>query len=114
MLIAALVVSAIAFSAMAAYHAPIWLGVWMFADGVLLLACLPVVLDWSEVHAGAERQGAAVGFLMMAGNLGGLVLAAAVQPALGNAYVALGILAVAALAGIPVALRLPPRTRSTA
>ena len=73
MLVAALVLSAVAFSAMAAFHNVIWLGVWLFADGVLLLACLPVVLDWSEVHAGPERQGAAVGFLMMAGNLGDAV-----------------------------------------
>jgi len=112
MLVTALVVSAVAFSAMAAFHNVVWLGAWLFADGVLLLACLPVVLDWSEVHAGPERQGAAVGFLMMAGNLGGLLLVLAVQPAIGNAYVALGIMAVAALAGIPVALRLPARTRA--
>ena len=111
MLIGALVLSAVAFAAMASFHAVFWLGVWLFADGVLLLACLPVVLDWSEVHAGPERQGAAVGFLMMAGNLGGLVLVLAVQPAIGNAYVSLGILALVALAGIPVALRLPARTR---
>ncbi len=112
MLVAALVFSAVAFAAMAAYHNVVWLGVWLFADGVLLLACLPVVLDWSEVHAGPERQGAAVGFLMMAGNLGGLLLVLAVQPAIGNAYVALGIMAVAALVGIPVAMRLPARTRA--
>jgi len=111
MLVAALVLSAVAFGAMAAIHNVVWLGVWLFADGVLLLACLPVVLDWSEVHAGPERQGAAVGFLMMAGNLGGLLLVLAVQPAIGNAYIALGIMAVAALVGIPVALRLPARTR---
>ena len=111
MLVAALVLSGVAFGAMAAIHNVVWLGVWLFADGVLLLACLPVVLDWSEVHAGPERQGAAVGFLMMAGNLGGLLLVLAVQPAIGNAYIALGIMAVAALVGIPVALRLPARTR---
>jgi MFS family permease len=111
MILAALGLSVVAFAAIAAYHGPIWIGVWLFADGVLLLACLPVVLDWSEVHTGAERQGAAVGFLMMAGNLGGLLLALAVQLALGNGYVAIGILAVAALLAVPVALRLPVRTR---
>ena len=111
MLVAALILSAVAFAAMAAFHAAVWLGVWMFADGVLLLACLPVVLDWSEVHAGPERQGAAVGFLMMAGNLGGLLLVLAVQPAIGNAYISLGVMAVAALIGIPFALRLPAHTR---
>jgi MFS family permease len=111
-LLVALVASAVAFGAAAAVHNLIWLGAWFFVEGVLLLACLPVVLDWSEVHAGPERQGAAVGFLMMAGNLGGVVLALAVQAAVGNAYVALGVMGLAALAGIPVALRLPARTRS--
>jgi len=112
MLLAALVISAVAFGAMAAFHNVIWLGAWMFVDGFVLLACLPVVLDWSEVHAGPERQGAAVGFLMMAGNLGGLLLVLAVQPLLGNAYLALGLIAVVGVAGIPAVLRLPARTRS--
>jgi hypothetical protein len=85
----------------------IWLGVWMFAEGFLLLASLPVVLEWSEIHAGPERQGAAVGFLMMAGNLGGLVLVLVVQAVIGNPYLSLGAMAVVALLGLPVALRLP-------
>jgi hypothetical protein len=102
-------VSAAAFAAVSAFHNVIWLGAWFFVEGVLLLACLPVVLDWSEVHAGPERQGAAVGFLMMAGNLGGVVLALVVQAAVANPFVALGVMGVAALAGIPVALRLPAR-----
>jgi MFS family permease len=117
MLLAALVVSAVAFGAMAGstvvgHPFVIWLGFWMFVDGFVLLACLPVVLDWSEVHAGSERQGAAVGFLMMAGNLGGLVLVLAVQPLIGYAYLALGLMAAVGLAGIPVVMRLPARTRS--
>jgi MFS family permease len=110
MLIAALVVSAIAFMAVAAIHNVVWIGVWLFADGFVLLAALPVVLDWSGAHAGAERQGAAVGFLMMAGNLGGLILVLVIQPVIGNAYVSLGALAVIALLGLPITLRLPART----
>ena len=106
-LLTALVVSAAAFAAVSAFHNVIWLGAWFFVEGVLLLACLPVVLDWSEVHAGPERQGAAVGFLMMAGNLGGVVLALIVQAAVENPYLALALMGVAAVAGIPVALRLP-------
>jgi MFS family permease len=111
MLTAALLVSAVAFAAMAAFHNVVWLGVWMFVDGFVLLACLPVVLDWSEVHAGPERQGAAVGFLMMAGNLGGLVLVLITQAVIGNAYLALGFMAVVGLAGVPFALRLPAHTK---
>jgi MFS family permease len=107
LLIAALAISAVAFTAMAVSANYIWLGVWMFAEGFLLLASLPVVLEWSEIHAGPERQGAAVGFLMMAGNLGGLVLVLVVQAVIGNPYLSLGAMAVVALVGIPVALRLP-------
>ena len=112
MLLAALVVSAVSFVAIGFSHNLLWLGAWLFAQGFLLLASLPVVLDWSDVHAGPERQGAAVGFLMMAGNLGGLLLVLAVQALIGNAYLALGALAVVAVAGVPVALRLPRHTES--
>lgn len=111
-LLAALVVTAVAFAAVAAVHNVVWSGAWLFATGFVLLAALPVVLDWSEVHAGPERQGAAVGFLMLAGNLGGLILVLLIQPVIGNAYLALGLLAVVALLGLPVALRLPARTLS--
>jgi predicted MFS family arabinose efflux permease len=109
LLLAALAVSAVTFTALALNHNVIWLGAWLFIDGFVLLASLPVVLDWSDVHAGPERQGAAVGFLMMAGNLGGLLLVLVVQALIGNAYLSLGALAVVALAGLPVVLRLPGR-----
>ena len=109
MLLAALAVSAVSFVAIAFNHNLIWIGVWLFAEGFLLLASLPVVLDWSDVHAGPERQGAAVGFLMMAGNLGGLLLVLVDQALIANAYLALGALAVVAVAGLPVVLRLPVR-----
>jgi MFS family permease len=109
MLLAALVVSALAFVALTLSHNLVWIGAWLFAEGFLLLASLPVVLDWSDIHAGPERQGAAVGFLMMAGNLGGLLLVLVVQALIGNAYLALGALAVVAVAGLPVVLKLPAR-----
>jgi predicted MFS family arabinose efflux permease len=109
LLLAALVVSAVTFIALALNHNVIWLGAWLFADGFVLLASLPVVLDWSDIHAGPERQGAAVGFLMMAGNLGGLLLVLVVQALIGNAFLSLGALAVVALAGLPAVLRLPGR-----
>ncbi len=111
MLIAALIVSAVAFTAIALVHNAIWMGAWLFAAGFVLLAALPVVLDWSDVHAPAERQGAAVGFLLMCGNLGGLVVVLAVQAVIGNPYLALGAIAVITLLGLPAALRLPARTR---
>ncbi len=113
LLIVALLVSAVAFLAVAAIHNVIWMGVWMFGAGFLLLAALPVVLDWSDIHAGPERQGGAVGFLMMAGNLGGLLLVLLVQAVIGNPYLALGALVVVALAGVPVVLRLPSHVSVT-
>ena len=109
MLLAALVVSAVSFVAITVNHNVYWLGAWLFAQGFLLLASLPVVLDWADVHAGPERQGAAVGFLMMSGNLGGLLLVLLIQALIGNAYLALGALAVVAVAGLPVVVRLPAR-----
>ena len=109
MLIAALAISAVAFIAIAAIHTVVWIGIWLFGMGFVLLAALPVVLDWSDVHAGAERQGAAVGFLMMAGNLGGLLLVLLVQAVIGSPYLALGAMGLVTLAGIPFVSRLPAR-----
>jgi predicted MFS family arabinose efflux permease len=111
MLMAALVMSAVTFGALAAFHNVIWDGIWLFAGGFVILASLPVLLDWAEIHAGPERQGAAVGFLMMAGNLGGLVLILVTQPVLTNAYLSLGLIALVSVAGLPIVWRLPTRTR---
>ncbi|HUY74453.1 MAG TPA: MFS transporter [Candidatus Dormibacteraeota bacterium] len=113
LLILAMIVSAMAFVAVGAVHNVIWMGVWMFGAGFVLLAALPVVLDWADIHAGPERQGGAVGFLMMAGNLGGLLLVLLVQVVIGNAYLALGALVLVALAGIPIVLRLPSHVPAT-
>lgn len=109
LLLIALVLSAASFVAVAVVHHVLFQGAVLFLTGFVLLAALPVVLDWSDVHAGPERQGAAVGFLMMAGNLGGLVLVLVIQAVIGNSYLALGALAVITLLGLPVALRLPAR-----
>lgn len=111
-LLTALGLSSVAFVAVAVLHNLVWIGAWLFAAGFVLLAALPVVLDWSEIHAGPERQGAAVGFLMMSGNLGGLVVVLAVQAAIANPYLALGAMAAVTLLGLPVVTRLPARTRA--
>jgi predicted MFS family arabinose efflux permease len=109
MLIIALVFSAVAFAATDLRHDVVWLSIWLFATGFLLMACLPVVLDWSAVHAGAAREGAAAGFLLMAGNLGGVVLVLVIQAVMGNAYLPLAALAVIGVLGIPLAVGLPGR-----
>ena len=75
------------------------------------MTCLPVVLDWSAIHAGIAREGAAAGFLLMAGNLGGVVLVLVIQVLMGNAYVPLAALAVIGVGlGLPLALALPGRS----
>jgi Major Facilitator Superfamily len=107
MLEVAVVVTAVAFALIAAVHNPVLGGVVLFAVGFFLLAGLPVVLDWSELHAGPERAGGAAGFLLLCGNLGGVVLVLIIQVTLGNPYVSLAALSVVSLAGLALAVRLP-------
>ncbi len=87
----------------------LWMFVWLGLEGLLLLASLPVVLDWAEVHVGAGQQGRAVGFLMLAGNLGGFVLVVAMTPLVAAPHLALGFVAIVALLGLGVARLLPRR-----
>ena len=103
----AVVVTAVAFVVIAVAHSPVAGGVALFVAGFFLLAGLPVVLDWSELHAGPERAGSAAGFLLLAGNLGGVVLVLIVQAVIGNPYLSLGVMSVAGLAGLALAFRLP-------
>jgi predicted MFS family arabinose efflux permease len=107
MLEIAVAVTAVALVLIAAVHTPVFSGVVLFGAGLFLLAGLPVVLDWSELHTGPERAGGAAGFLLLAGNLGGVVLVLIVQGVLGNPYLSLGVLSVTCLAGLALATRLP-------
>jgi predicted MFS family arabinose efflux permease len=109
MLEIAVVVTGVAFAVIAVVHNPVLGGAVLFIAGFFLLAGLPVVLDWSELHTGPERAGGAAGFLLLSGNLGGVVLVLIVQAAIGNPYLSLGALAVACLAGFALATRLPAR-----
>ncbi len=86
-----------------------WLVFWLGSEGFLLLASLPVVLDWSEVHVGAGQQGRAVGFLMLSGNLGGFLLVVAMTPLVAAPHLALGFVALVAFLGLCVAWLLPKR-----
>jgi len=106
---AACSVTVVAFLAIAAVHNAAFVGCVLVVEGFFLLAALPVVLDWSELHAGPERAGGAVGFLLLAGNLGGVVLVLIVQGLIGNPYLALGAVSVAAFVGAVLATRLPAR-----
>ena len=109
MLQIALVVTMVAFAVLAVVHVPAVGGAVLFVAGFFLLAGLPVVLDWSELHAGPERAGSAAGFLLLAGNLGGVVLALIVQAVIGNPYLSLGVLVLAGAGGLVLATRLPAR-----
>ena len=55
MLEIAVVVAGVAFAVIAVVHNPVFGGAVLFVVGFFLLAGLPVVLDWSELHAGPER-----------------------------------------------------------
>jgi len=69
--------------------------------GVALLTALPLLLEIVERRAGAAgATGAAL--LWMAGNLGGLIVAVAVQGLLGHPGLAFGVMALALLAGLPL------------
>lgn len=109
-LLLALLASAVACLVLALVRSVLAAGVALAVDGLLLMASLPVVLDWAEVHTGGERQGEAVGFLMLAGNLGGVVVVVLVQLVLFSASLALGVLGGVAVLGLPVlaALRRGP------
>ena len=102
-------VTAVVFLAIAVFHAEVFLAIAVAVEGFVLLAALPVALDWSELHSGPERAGAAVGFLLLAGNLGGVVLLLIVQIVIASPALSLGVLAVAALAGLVLSTRLPAR-----
>ncbi len=102
-------VTAVVFAVIALWHGVVVTGVALAVEGVVLLAALPVALDWSELHTGPERAGSAVGFLLLAGNLGGVVLLLIVQAVIGSPYASLGVLALAALGGLALSTRLPAR-----
>jgi predicted MFS family arabinose efflux permease len=104
---ATVAVTVVAFAVITVVHPVGFVAVALFVEGFVLLAALPVVLDWSELHTGPERAGEAVGFLLLAGNLGGVILVLIVQGVIGNPYLSLGALSVAGLAGLVLSTRLP-------
>jgi hypothetical protein len=107
MLLAATVTTAVVFALLALVHAPVVFGVALTVEGFVLLACLPVALEWSEVHVGPARAATATGALLLAGNLGGVILVLLVQAVVGNPYAALLMMSATALPGIAIAYRLP-------
>jgi predicted MFS family arabinose efflux permease len=114
MLLTATAVTAGAFGAMALVHNVVFIGCILALEGFVLLAGLPVSLDWSELHAGPQRAGTAAGFLLLAGNLGGTVVVLIIQALIGNPYLSLAAMSVIALPGLALAVRLPARVAAPA
>jgi hypothetical protein len=56
MLLVTVGVTAVAFAAIALWHGAVFIGIVLFIEGFVLLAALPVVLDWSELHTGPVRD----------------------------------------------------------
>jgi predicted MFS family arabinose efflux permease len=85
---------------------PLWLFIVCIAlAGFFLLADLPIVLTAAEAFVPAGSLATATGILLLFGNLGGIVLALCVQLLLGHRWFAVGLLALVAVASIPVAWR---------
>jgi MFS family permease len=114
MLLTAVTVTAVVFAAMAAVHNAVFFGCALAVEGFVLLACLPVCLDWSELHAGPRRAGTAAGFLLLAGNLGGTLFVLVIQAVIGSPYLSLAAISVLALPGLALAARLPARVTPAA
>ena len=82
--------------------------------GFVLLAGLPVALEWAELHVGAERAAQATSLLLLAGNAGGVVLVLLVELADGAARPTLLLLAALGLPALTAAWTLPRRAGSSA
>jgi predicted MFS family arabinose efflux permease len=112
LLMLATLVTAVGFGLIALVHSVLVIGIVLAVMGFLLLSGLPVALDWSELESGPGRAATATGFLLLAGNLGGVVLVLVVQLAIGNAYLGLLAMALIAVPGLLIASRLPDHSGS--
>ena len=77
--------------------------------GFVLLAGLPVALEWAELHVGADHAARATNLLLLAGNAGGVVLVLAVEVAGGRAAPTLLALALLSLLVVAAAWVFPRR-----
>jgi MFS family permease len=112
LLMTATLLTAAGFGVIALVHSALVIGIVLAVVGFVLLAGLPVALDWSELESGPGRAATATGFLLLAGNLGGVVLVLVVQLAIGDPYAGLAVLALIAVPGLLLASRLPDHSGS--
>ncbi|MFC9556828.1 MFS transporter [Rhodococcus sp. NPDC056960] len=75
--------------------------------GFFMMAALPIVFEWSEIHAGIANAASATAFLTILGNLGGVAFVLAPQMFLDTPRVILVLLAALSIPGVLAALRLP-------
>jgi hypothetical protein len=111
-LLVAAVTSAVGFAVAAAVPAGATVGVLLGVlplVGFVLLAGLPVALEWAELHVGADHAARATNLLLLAGNAGGVVLVLAVEVAGGRAAPTLLALALLSLPAVAAAWVLPRR-----
>lgn len=104
-LLASLLVTAVGSVLLAVVHVVLGIGLVLAAMGLLLLATLPVVLEVVERRAG-PASGTAAALLWMAGNAGGLLVTIVLAPLLKHPSTAFLVLAVVAVAGLPILRRL--------
>ncbi|HEX5145741.1 MAG TPA: hypothetical protein VFV85_01865 [Conexibacter sp.] len=102
---AALLVSAGCCGALAVARAPAAQFALVAAIGAVALPALPVLLELAERRAGSAGASAAA-LLWLSGNLGGIALALPVGALVHHAAPAFGLLALAAVAALPLARRL--------
>lgn len=105
--LATTVLLAVALVAVVLVHTVVAVGILLAVLGVFLLGTLPVALEWSELHVGGKRAGTATGLLLLAGNLGGVIVVLTVQVVIGHPTVALLVMAAWAIPGFLIAMRLP-------
>ena len=105
LLSAALLVCAVCCAALAGVRAPGAQFVLVAAIGAVVLPALPALLELAERRAG-DAGASAAALLWLAGNLGGIALALPVGALVHHAGPAFGLLALAAVAGLPFAWRL--------
>lgn len=104
-----LVVTASAFIAIAVWQWIPWIVLWLVGAGFLLLAGLPVIMDWTEKHFAEHQLGTAVGFVMLTSHAGGVVMIYIIKVFLNPPSLALVLLALITLSGLLLTRLLPKR-----
>jgi predicted MFS family arabinose efflux permease len=99
-------VGAVAFLVISQLTGAVGLGVVLAVAGFVLLAAQPVILEISERRAGHAAASAA-GAILLAGNLGGIVLAVLIQSINSHSTAAFLVLAAAMLLIAPIGRSLP-------